>query len=33
MKYDKEDEITIYALILSSFIVFGTVAYAIIMGC
>jgi len=33
MKYNKEDEIAIYTLILSSFAVFGTIAYAIIVGC
>lgn len=33
MKYNKKDEITIYALIFTSFLIFGTIAYALIVGC
>ncbi len=33
MKYDKKDEITIYVMITTSFILFGTIAYAVIVGC
>mgnify|MGYP001296874122 FL=1 len=33
MKEDKKDEITLYALIIASFFTFGTIAYALIVGC
>ncbi len=33
MKYNKKDEIAIYSLIFVSFLVFGTIAYALIVGC
>jgi len=33
MKYDRKDETAIYAMIITSFILFGIIAYAVIVGC
>lgn len=33
MKYDKKDEYDIYILIISLFLMAGTIAYALIVGC